>query len=126
MYKRISGVDSDVELDDLQVETIDRFGPLPAPARNLFRIARLRAAATRLGVERLDVSAAGGSVTFSTTTPVDPGALIVTVQRSARSMRFDGSSRLRFTGTYDEESDRFNAAENLFAQLASCVTAREA
>jgi len=122
LYKRISAVDTEAELDDLQAETVDRFGLLPDPAKNLFRIARLRIAAARLEIERLDVSPAGGSVTFASTTPIDPGALILLVQRSGRSMRFDGPSKLRFTGQHEEPEQRFEAAGRLLDALARCVS----
>jgi len=121
LYKRISAVEAETELDDLQAETVDRFGVLPAPARHLFRIARLRIAAARLGVERLDVAPAGGSLTFAEGTPVDPGALILLVQRSAKTLRFDGPRKLRFSGQHGEEESRFDAAARLLASLGSCV-----
>jgi transcription-repair coupling factor (superfamily II helicase) len=121
LYKRISAVAAEAELDDLQAETVDRFGLLPEAAKNLFRIARLRAAAARLGIERLDVAPAGGSVTFADSTPVDPGALILLVQRSARAMRFDGPSKLRFTGRHEEPEQRFVAAVRLLDSLDSCL-----
>jgi len=122
LYKRISAVETETELDDLQAETVDRFGLLPEPSRNLFRIARLRITAARLAVERLDVAPAGGSVTFAATTPIDPGALILLVQRSGRAMRFDGPSKLRFTGQHDEPEQRFEAAGKLLEALERCVS----
>ena len=121
MYKRISGVRSAAELDDLHAETVDRFGPLPEPTRNLFRIAGLRLQAAKLGVERLDVGPAGGSISFAEPTPIDPGALILMVQRSGRGMRFDGPSRIRFSGSYAEEQQRFELAEGLLSSLGSCL-----
>jgi transcription-repair coupling factor (superfamily II helicase) len=117
LYKRISGAESEPDLDDLQAETVDRFGVLPEPARNLFRVARLRMSAARLGIERLDVATSGGSVTFTDATPVDPGALILLVQRSARTLRFDGPSRLRFSGAHAEPDERFAAAQRLLDAL---------
>ncbi len=126
MYKRISGVGSEAELTDLQSEIIDRFGTLPAPAKNLLRIARLRVGATRLGIERLDVGHAGGSVAFAADTPVDAGALIVLVQASAKTLRFDGPSRLRFTGRYEEPEERFAAAQRVLDQLQQCLPRRRA
>jgi transcription-repair coupling factor (superfamily II helicase) len=122
LYKRISAVEAETELDDLQAETVDRFGLLPEPAKNLFRIARLRAAAARLGIERLDVATSGGSVSFTPSTPVDPGALILLVQRSARAIRFDGPSKLRFAGRHEEPEQRFAAAQKLLDSLQGCVT----
>jgi transcription-repair coupling factor (superfamily II helicase) len=121
LYKRISGVENEAELDDLQAETVDRFGTLPEPARNLFRISRLRAAAARIGIERLDVGPTGGSVSFTSSTPVDPGALILLVQRSNRALRFDGPSKIRFPGNFREPEARFEAAQAQVTALAKCV-----
>jgi transcription-repair coupling factor (superfamily II helicase) len=121
LYKRISAVESVAELDDLMAETTDRFGALPEPARQLFRIARLRQTAARVGVERLDVGPAGGSVTFIDNPPVDTGALLLFVQRQGRTMRFDGPKKLRFTGTWEDGEQRCAAAESLLAGLAGTL-----
>ncbi len=121
LYKRISGVESEADLDDLQAETVDRFGTLPEPARNLFRVARLRVGAARLGIERLDVGATGGSVTFSDSTPVDPGALILLVQKSARALRFDGPNKVRFSGSFHEPEEKFVAAQAQLDAIGKCV-----
>jgi transcription-repair coupling factor (superfamily II helicase) len=126
MYKRISGVTSESELDDLQTEIVDRFGLLPEPARNLLRIARLRIAAAALGVERLDVGPTSGSLVFAAETPVDPGSLILLVQRSGRTLRFEGSTRLRFTGDFEKPEQRFTAAGDVLARLGQCVPRRRA
>jgi len=122
LYKRVSSVQSLVELDDLQAETVDRFGPLPDPAKSLFRIARLRVVAAPLAVERMDVSTASGSVTFGDDSPLEPGALILLLQKSPRTMRFDGPKKIRFTGKWDDPEERFVAAQRLLDDLARCVT----
>jgi transcription-repair coupling factor (superfamily II helicase) len=126
MYKRISGVGSEAELTDLQAEVVDRFGGLPEPAKNLLRIARLRIAAAALGIERLDVGPSSGLVVFGPDTPVEPAALIGLVQSSGRTLRFDGSSRLRFTGDFEEPEQRFAAAQSLLVRLGQCVERRRA
>jgi transcription-repair coupling factor (superfamily II helicase) len=122
LYKRIASVQSLTELDDLQSETVDRFGPLPDSAKNLFRIARLRVVAAPLDIERLDVAAAGGSVAFGDESPLDPGALILLLQKSARTMRFDGPKKIRVAGKWAEPEERFVAAQRLLDELARCVT----
>ena len=121
LYKRISSVANVAELDDLQAETMDRFGPLPEPARNLFRIARLRVVAGPLAVERMDLGAASGSVAFGDDSPIEPGALILLLQKSGRSMRFDGPQKIRVTGKWDEPEARFAAAQKLLDDLSRCA-----
>ncbi len=122
LYKRISSVQTVTELDDLQAETIDRFGPLPDPARNLFRIARLRVVANPLVIERMDLGAASGSVAFGDETPLDPGSLILLLQKSNRTMRFDGPKKIRVTGKWEDLEERFAAAQKLLDELTRCVT----
>ena len=126
LYKRISSVTSVPELDDLQAETVDRFGALPEPARNLFRIARLRVVAAWCGVERIDTGAGSGSVTFMDDPPVDTGALLLFVQRHGKTMRFDGPKKFRFTGSFEPPEDRFAYVQQLLDGLAKCVPAKAA
>ncbi len=121
LYKRISSVQSVTELDDLQAETMDRFGPLPDPAKNLFRIARLRVVANPLVIERMDLGTASGSVAFGDETPLDPGSLILLLQKSNRAMRFDGPKKIRVTGKWDDPEERFVAAQQLLDELTRCV-----
>ena len=64
----------------------------PSPRRTCCASRDCASARRALGVERLDVGHAVGSVAFGADTPIDAGALIVLVQRSAKTMRFDGSS----------------------------------
>ena len=121
LYKRISSVQSVTELDDLQAETMDRFGPLPAPAKNLFRIARLRVVAAPLSSERMDVGTASGSIAFGEGTPLEPGALILLLQKSSKTMRFDGPKKIRFSGQWEDAEARFVAAHKLLESLEKCV-----
>jgi transcription-repair coupling factor (superfamily II helicase) len=121
LYKRISSVQSVTELDDLQAETMDRFGPLPDPAKNLFRIARLRVVANPLVIERMDLGTTSGSVAFGDETPLDPGSLILLLQKSNRTMRFDGPKKIRVTGKWEDTDERFGAAQRLLDELTRCV-----
>ena len=59
-YRRLATVTSADEVDDIEREWVDRFGPVPEPAGVLLAIARLRAAALRTGVHEVAVTRAGG------------------------------------------------------------------
>ena len=54
--------------------------------------------------------------------PLDPGALILLLQKSSRSMRFDGPRKIRFTGRWEDVEARFSAAQELLDSLDKCVT----
>jgi transcription-repair coupling factor (superfamily II helicase) len=58
-YRRLAAVGSEVEIDDVCSEWQDRFGPLPAPARALLDVARLRVECLRLGITDVAVAVPG-------------------------------------------------------------------
>ena len=117
LYKRIAAAADDAELDDLTAELHDRFGPLPPPAHNLLRIAKLKLVARRLGVRRLDLGPQGGTVLFEEHARIDPGTLVRMVQKGAREYRLDGPLRLRVARQLPAESARFEFAAELLRRL---------
>jgi transcription-repair coupling factor (superfamily II helicase) len=81
-YKRLAGADSEAAVGDLRAELADRFGPPPAEAERLLDVVRLRVAARRLGVERLEAGAGRALLTFAPATPLTPERLVRVIQRS--------------------------------------------
>jgi transcription-repair coupling factor (superfamily II helicase) len=106
-----------VQLRELQVEMIDRFGLLPEYAKNLFAVAELKAHARELGIRKVDVGPGGGSITFANDTTVDVGKLIRYVQANSKTHRFDGTQKIRFVQKMERDSERFAAAEKLLTSL---------
>jgi transcription-repair coupling factor (superfamily II helicase) len=60
LYRRLSEAGSTQEIDALEEEARDRYGPLPSEAENLFGVARLRLACRAAGVR--EVGRDGGDV----------------------------------------------------------------
>ena len=63
LYRRIAGLRSEEEADDLVDELIDRYGEPPRPVNNLISVALLRAAASKAGIT--DISQKNGCLLFS-------------------------------------------------------------
>jgi transcription-repair coupling factor (superfamily II helicase) len=118
LYKRISATRTAADLDELQVEMIDRFGLLPRPAKNLLRIAQIKQTAAALGIEKIDVAKAGGYLVFGRQSHIDPVALVQLVQNDSHSYRLQGSHRLQFRSDLGDLQHRFTWIENLLGQLA--------
>ncbi len=118
LYKRIASAATPAALDDLRAEMIDRFGPLPQPARHLYRVAALKVRARALGIRKIDAGPLGGYLLFDETNDVDPQTVIRLVQRNPRTYRLDGPLKLRFTWRAEGETDRFTLIETLIEGLA--------
>ena len=82
LYKRLAGA-ADVEtLEDIRAELADRFGPPPAEAAQLIDVVRIRLAAQRLGVEKVEIGEARAILTFSPPTPIQPHQLLAAIRDS--------------------------------------------
>jgi transcription-repair coupling factor (superfamily II helicase) len=55
LYKRLLGVESEPELEELRAELVDRFGRYPAPVETLFLIALVRVRSRRLGLLKVSL-----------------------------------------------------------------------
>ena len=118
-YRRIAAAATSPALDDLRAEVIDRFGPLPPPARNLFEVQGLKLQARQLGLRRLQVGATTGLVEFAPEHRVDPVRVIRLIQGDPRHYRMDGPQRLRFSGAAPDTAARFALAVRLLGELGA-------
>jgi transcription-repair coupling factor (superfamily II helicase) len=96
LYKRIASAKSNAELEELQVEMIDRFGLLPDEAKNLFKVTELKLMAAALGIKKIDAGMQGGKIDFTDTPNVDSRKIIQLIQTQPRKFQIKGSSRLLF------------------------------
>ena len=118
MYKRIASAKNVEEIQELKVEMIDRFGPLPRPVRNLFDITELKLKATPLGIRKVDVGDRGGRIVFTAKPEVDPASIVRLIQSEPTTYSFDGTDKLRFSMELDTGDARIHALEGLLDRLA--------
>ncbi|MDZ7669921.1 MAG: TRCF domain-containing protein [Gammaproteobacteria bacterium] len=126
LYKRIANARQETDLDDLQGEVIDRFGMLPEPMKQLFRITALKLKMQPLGIKRLDLGSAGGKLEFNQDTPVDPGLIVSLVQTESATFRLEGATGLRITRNLPEFDARLEFATQLLDRLAATSGSRRA
>jgi transcription-repair coupling factor (superfamily II helicase) len=124
LYKRLAAAPDNAAIDALTEEIVDRFGPLPPPAVNLLRVARLKLTARAIGVRRLDLGAQGGYALFEEQNQVDPKSVIRLVQHPDRDYRLEGPLKLRISRETDDDAERFEFAENFLGELRGSAAVR--
>jgi len=95
MYKRVAGVENEKQLEDVQSELEDRYGPLPPPVKNLAEYAKLRLLARRLGVITIDRKREQFNVKFGDAAPID-GQKLAQFVTSSRGAQFSPGGLLKF------------------------------
>ena len=89
MYKRVAGVETEAQLEDVAGELGDRYGTPPPPVRNLLEYAGLRLLSQRIGVAQIERRNDAVSIRFTENATVDPErlALSLPASREASSPR---------------------------------------
>ena len=118
LYKRLAGCATQDDIDEFQVECIDRFGLLPDAAKNLVQVAELKIKAEALGILKVDLSAQGGTIEFKETTKVDPGFIIQLVQTKPNTFKFEGSQKLRVVKHTETAEQRIALISGIIADFA--------
>ena len=118
-YKRIAAAKSSNELDELQVEMIDRFGLLPDSAKNLISISLLKQKAESLGILKVEANSKGGKIEFSDKPNIEPIKIIHLIQKQSSYFRLDGPTRLRFNLDAHERNDRIDLVNKILDKLSS-------
>ncbi|HEY6482337.1 MAG TPA: transcription-repair coupling factor [Steroidobacteraceae bacterium] len=117
LYKTIAAADTEEGLDELLAELFDRFGPLPPVAHSLLRLAKLKLAARRLGVRRLDLGVQGGSVWFEEHNDLDPATVVRLIHKQPREYRLETPMKLRISRALANQEQRFEFAVELLRRL---------
>ena len=118
LYKRISNARNQEELDELQVEMIDRFGLLPEPVKTLFAVTSIKLDAELLGFRKIDAGSNGGRVEFSAETKIDPMRLVKMIQQQSKRFKLEGADKLRFVEDIKEPAARIAYVRELLLKLA--------
>ena len=117
MYKRIAGVESEQQLEDVAGELGDRYGAPPAPVRNLLDYATLKLLSQRLGVAQIERRREAVSIRFTEKAAVDPERLARFVA-SEPGTQFTPQGVLKFALKEKQADQVLLRLKSLLEQLA--------
>lgn len=117
LYKRMASVKKENELDDLQIEMIDRFGLLPDQVKNLVRQTRLKLLAQTIGIEKIDANGASGKIEFNQKPNVSPMTIVQMVQTQPQRYKMEGASQLKFFFEMETADERLKTVHNILLTL---------
>ena len=122
LYRRLSNAADDASLEDLQVEMIDRFGPLPEELNNLIHIKRLKQKARRLGICEIKAHPTGVRLKFAADTTIATERVIRVIQSNPQRYRLEGPDKLRIDAELPDAKTRIATIESFMNQLTGAQT----
>ena len=96
LYRRLSGVESEEGISQIEEEIRDRFGALPEEVLNLLGLVTLKLHLKGLHVIRMSVGGKRTSLQFASTTPASPQKIVKLVQSSRGKYSLTPDQKLVF------------------------------
>ena len=121
MYKRVAGVETESQLNDVRAELEDRYGAPPPAVRNLLDYATLKLLAIRVGVAGIDRKREQVSIRFQPNASIDPARLAQFVS-ARRGAQFSPDGTLKFLLKASAAEEILRHLRDLLLELAGEVT----
>jgi len=120
IYKRVAGIESESQLNDVAAELEDRYGEPPPPVRNLLDYAALKLLAAHVGVTGIERKRDVTTIKFRANAVIDPGKLARFVS-SQRGTQFTPEGMLKFSLKATSPGEVLQSLRNVLEQLAEEV-----
>ncbi len=117
MYKRIASAKTNDDLDDLEIELIDRYGLLPEFAKNLFLVTHLKLLANSFGVSRIEMSHETARIHFGKSPKIDTTKILELILEEPDTYKLDGSEKLTIHTVTENIGERIDTIVNLLNDL---------
>ncbi|MDB5594737.1 MAG: mfd [Hyphomicrobiales bacterium] len=126
LYRRLSTLDTDEEIETFAAEMIDRFGTPPEEVEQLFKLVAIKALCRRAHVEKVEAGPKGAIVTFRDNSFANPQGLVrfITEQGSEAKVRPD--MRIVFMRDFETPAERLEGTRQIMRTLVAIAEKKKA
>ncbi|MEM7224268.1 MAG: transcription-repair coupling factor [Pseudomonadota bacterium] len=123
LYRRVSTLVDQAEIEAFAAELIDRFGPLPHEVDNLLEIIAIKQLCRDAGVGKIDAGPKGAVVAFHAQDFANPMGLIAHVQRNDYRLSLRPDNTLVCRELWENPKTRLSGVRALLGELAEIAKA---
>jgi transcription-repair coupling factor (superfamily II helicase) len=117
LYRRLSTLETDAEIDAFGAELVDRFGPLPSEVEQLLRIMAIKDLCRRANVEKVDGGPKGIIVSFRDNSFTNPNGLVAYVAEQGSFAKVRPDMKIVFIRDVAEPNERIKATTTILRNL---------
>jgi len=117
LYRRLSALEDDEEIEAMGAEIVDRFGPTPPEVGLLMSLVQIKALCRRANVEKLDAGARGLTLAFRKNSFANPAALVKWVSTNPLA-RVRPDMRIVVTDDFEKLADRLAGTLKVMREIA--------
>ena len=124
LYRRLSGLQSKVELEGFAAELIDRFGKLPREVNTLMLVVRIKAMCKKAGIAKLDAGPKGATISFHNNKYASPEGLVAFMDEQNGDARVR-DNKIVVARQWSSEADKIKGSFALAKALAEKAIAHK-
>jgi transcription-repair coupling factor (superfamily II helicase) len=117
LYKRISTMQSEADLESIAAEMIDRFGPLPQEVSNLLDIMKIKQQCLLAGIDKIDAGPKGIVLSFHNNKFKNPEALINFIAKNPLKTKIRGDQKLVLLSEWQTAEERIKGTKSLLENI---------
>jgi transcription-repair coupling factor (superfamily II helicase) len=117
LYRRLSEIEDDREIEAFAAELVDRFGPLPQEVEYLLQVVAIKTMCLAANVERIEVGPKGAVLSFRDNTFVNPDGLIAYIAKHPAGARVRPDMKVVFHDEFDTPQERLKGAAGILRAL---------
>ena len=121
LYRRISKLESEAEINSFAAEMVDRFGKLPKEVESLLKILHIKQICRRAYIERIDTGPKGAVISFYNNIFPNPDALIGLIAKNSLSMKLRPDQKLFCRVSFNSADDKIQQVEGLIQKISGLL-----
>ena len=118
LYRRLSALEEDEDIETMGAEIIDRFGPPPREVNLLMQLVTIKALCRRANVEKLDAGAKGVTLAFRDNAFANPAGLVRWVAQQGSLAKVRPDMRVVVIRDFDALADRLAGTLEIMREIA--------
>ncbi len=126
LYRRLSTLHTDEEIESFGAELIDRFGDSPEEVRQLLKLTQVKALCRRAHVDKVDAGPKGVVIGFRDNHFADPAGLVKFVQKEGPRAKVRPDMRVAFMREFDTAAERLEGTRVLLRALVGLAEKKAA
>ncbi|MGE4313160.1 MAG: transcription-repair coupling factor [Pseudobdellovibrionaceae bacterium] len=119
LYKRLSELEDEGEVEAFAAEMIDRFGRLPSEVENLLDIVKIKQLCKRANIDRVDVGPKGALLGFHQDRPANPEKLLLWMAEKSGLVKLRPDQKISVLKAWHTDAQRIAGTKSLLAEIAS-------
>jgi transcription-repair coupling factor (superfamily II helicase) len=117
LYRRLSEIEDEREIEAFAAELVHRFGPLPQEVEHLLQVVSIKSLCRRANVERIEVGPKGASLAFRDNIFANPEGLIAYIGKHPEGARVRPDMKVVFFDEWDTPAARLKGAAGILRTL---------